>query len=320
MKCEDLFEKTNGKTRIMLVEDNPAQASVMKVFLENNGHEVIHLENGNSVLKAVEELNPDVVLLNRVMHDIDGTQICRRLKQNRDTSGIPIILLAEKSDLSDKIIGLTSGADDYIRKPYDDEELSAVICARARTKSGWDALNKKARQLQEMLTRVETLANVDSLTGLFNRRRFAAVFDSEFKKAQRYQLHLSCAMLDIDFFKQVNDDHGHVAGDHVLRDTVKIIQNNIREVDTVARWGGEEFVILSPNTPKESARVVAERIREAVSRKKFRSLGDRQVTVSIGIADRSDPTIKTAEQLVKTADVALYEAKNSGRNRVMLSP
>ena len=123
----------------------------------------------------------------------------------------------------------------------------------------------KNRQLEDMLTRVETLAIVDSLTGLFNRRRFETILGNEFKRAARYQGPISCLMIDIDHFKQINDAQGHQGGDIVLREIARLIQASIREVDTAARWGGEEFVVLSPNTPKQNAELVASRILKTVS-------------------------------------------------------
>ncbi|HUJ17177.1 MAG TPA: diguanylate cyclase [Nitrospirota bacterium] len=319
MKCEDLPERSMGKTKILLAEDDLTQASIMKDFLESNGHEVLLLAEGSSVMSVVKRDNPDVILLDRPSSDTDDTQVCRSLKRNRDTSGIPIIMLTNKSSPSDKIMGLTAGADDYIPKPYNHEELSALICARLRTKTEWDNLKQKTRRLEEMLSRVKTLAHVDPLTGLYNRRRFETVLASEFKRAMRYQFPLSCLMLDIDHFKKVNDKCGHIAGDHVLRDTVKIIQDNMRESDTVARWGGEEFAILSPNTSKEKALVVGERIRKAMSSYAFPSVGDIKITISIGIADVPHATISTIEQLIEAADAALYEAKKGGRNKVKVA-
>jgi len=317
MKCESLSERTIGKSRILLAENNLAQAGILKGFLEDIGHEVILVEDGRSVLNAVETHSPDVILLERLLPDIDGANICRRLKQNSDTSGIPIIMLTDGGTTSDKVVGLTAGADDYIPRPCDDEELSALICARLRTKSEWDELKQKTRTLQETLTQVETLAHLDPLTGLFNRRRFDAVFATEFKRATRYQQPLSCLMLDIDHFKQVNDTYGHEAGDRVLCDTVKIIQNSIRDVDMTARWGGEEFIVLSPNIPKEKAWVIGDRICKAVSCQSYDC--DRTITISIGIAGIPDPSIHTKEQLIHAADLALYNAKNSGRNRVKIA-
>jgi two-component system cell cycle response regulator len=319
MELENLGKRNDGKARVLLAEDNVTQASVMMDYLEDNGHEVIHVEDATSVFSAVEKHSPDVILLARHISGIDGIHICRSLKNNSETSGIPIIMLTNQSTTSDKVVGLRAGADDYIPEPCDEEELSAVINARLRTKTEWDDLKKTTRQLREMLTRVETLANVDPLTGLFNRRRFETVIDKEFKRAVRYNLPLSCMMLDIDHFKKVNDSFGHAVGDGVLRQTVNIIQSNIRDVDTVARWGGEEFIIMSPNTSKNNALVVADRIRKNMAGQSFQNVDDRKITISIGIADIPDPGINTKEQLIDAADQALYGAKKSGRNRVRLN-
>jgi diguanylate cyclase (GGDEF)-like protein len=228
-------------------------------------------------------------------------------------------MLTDKHSTSDKVAGLAAGADDYVLKPCVDDELSALICARLRTKSGWDELKQKTQQLQEMLTRVETLAQLDSLTGLYNRRRAEMFFGMEFKRAVRHELPLSCLVLDIDQFKAVNDTHGHQTGDQVLREMAKIIQQSIREIDTPARWGGEEFIILSPNTLKENALTLGERIRHAVANYRFSGVHNRQITVSIGIAGIPDPAMKTMEQLIHASDLSMYEAKKSGKNRVVVA-
>jgi diguanylate cyclase (GGDEF)-like protein len=170
-----------------------------------------------------------------------------------------------------------------------------------------------------MLTRVETLAISDSLTGLFNRRRFEFVLSNEFKRAARYKSQLSCLMIDIDHFKMVNDTIGHQAGDTLLQEIAQVIQRSIRDVDTIARWGGEEFVVLSPNTSTENAKLAAIRILNAVSQHTFTGFEGGKITVSIGIAGLPDPALDTQEKLVNAADLAMYEAKNNGRNRVETS-
>jgi len=218
--------------------------------------------------------------------------------------------------VNDKVAGLEAGADDYLPKPFDESELNARIYVRLRTKSHQDELRIKNRQLEDMLTRVESLAIIDSLTGLFNRRRFESILSNEFKRASRYGNPLSCMMIDVDHFKQVNDIHGHQTGDAVLREVAQVIQASIREVDSPARWGGEEFVVLSPNTPKENAKLAAARILNAVAKHTFPELKGKQLTVSIGLAGIPDPSIDTQDKLLHAADLAMYEAKKNGRNRI----
>jgi two-component system cell cycle response regulator len=309
-----------AKATVLLVEDNKLQASVIKEFLEKHGYQVILVEDGMSAIKAAKTERLDIILLDRILPDIDGSEVCRWLKLDPGTRGIPIIMLTEKSSAMDKVVGLEAGADDYLPKPFDEKELNARIYVRLRSKSQQDELKQKNQQLEDMLTRVETLAISDSLTGIFNRRRFLFILTNEFKRASRYTINLSCLLIDIDHFKKVNDAYGHQAGDEVLREISQIIQSCIRDVDTVARWGGEEFVVLSPSTTPENAKLAAARILNAVSQHVFSAFGKLKVTVSIGIAGIPDPAIDTQEKLIHAADLAMYEAKRNGRNRVELAP
>jgi two-component system cell cycle response regulator len=305
-----------SKAKILLVEDNKLQADVIMEFLEKNGYEVVLAEDGMSAFKAAKTESLDIILLDRVLPDIEGSDICRWLKLDQITRGIPIIMLTEKDSISDRVTGLEAGADDYLPKPFDENELNARIYAQLRTKSHQDELKQKNQQLEDMLTRVETLAVSDSLSGLFNRRRFEFVLTNEFKRAIRYKSELSCLMIDIDHFKKVNDAFGHQAGDALLREIAQVIQRCIRDVDTIARWGGEEFVVLGPNTSTENAKLAAARILKAVSQHEFTDFEGIKVTVSIGIAGLPNPAIDTQEKLINTADLAMYEAKKNGRNRM----
>lgn len=305
-----------AKARILLVEDSKEHARSTKTFLERSGYKVIWAEDGLTAFKIAKTEKIDLILLDRVLPDIEGNEICRWLKLNQDTRGIPIIMLTVKNSTADKVTGLEAGADDYLPKPYDEIELNARIYACLRTKALQDELRQKNRQLEEMLTRVETLAITDPLTGLFNRRRFESILTLEFKKAQRYQTPLSCMMIDIDHFKEINDTYGHKVGDSILKEIGNIIQKAIREVDTVSRWGGEEFAVLVPNTSRENAIQPATRILTGVSRHAFADIGGKRITVSIGIADITDPAITDEEKLVHAADLAMYEAKRKGRNRI----
>jgi diguanylate cyclase (GGDEF)-like protein len=305
-----------AKANILLVEDNKTQAGVIREFLEKNGYEVFWVEDGMSAFKAARTRKVDLVLLDLILPDIDGNEVCRWLKLDQNTRSIPIIMLTAKDSVSDKVTSLEAGADDYLPKPFDENELNARIYVRLRTKIQEDELKQKNRQLEDMLTRVETLAIMDSLTGLYNRRRCEVILESEFKRAARYQSPLSCLMIDIDHFKKVNDSYGHQGGDTVLREIAQIIQMTIREVDTPGRWGGEEFVVVSPNTTKDKAILAATRILKAVTQHTFSGVKGGKITVSIGVAGTPDPSIDNKDKLVHAADLAMYEAKKKGRNRV----
>ena len=304
------------KANILLVEDNKAQATIIKSFLEKNGYRVFTVEDGTSAFKAAKTQNVDIILLDRILPDLDGSEVCRWLKLDPGTRDIPIIMLTARGAMSDRVSGLEAGADDYLPKPFDESELNARIYVRLRNKTQQDDLKKKNRQLEDMLTRVESLAIMDQLTGIFNRRRFEAIFHSEFKRAQRYHVPLSCMMIDIDHFKKINDTFGHQEGDLVLREIAQVIQTTIREVDTPARWGGEEFVVLSPNTTLENGLRAAERVRKAVANHIFKGKEHTKVTVSIGVAGSPNPDLDTPDKLIHAADLAMYEAKKFGRNRV----
>jgi len=313
--------KTPGmaKATILLVEDNKAQSKVIQDYLSRNGYEVTAVENGMAAFKAARTQTVDLILLDRVLPDMDGSDVCRWLKLDQNCRDIPVIMLTAKGEMTDRVSGLEAGADDYLPKPFNETELNARIYARLRSKVQQDELKQKNRQLEDMLTRVENLAIMDPLTGLFNRRRFESILANEFKRAARYQNPLSCLMIDIDHFKSVNDTFGHQTGDMVLKEVAGIIQTTIREVDTAARWGGEEFVVLSPNTSRENAKRVAERIRSAFTSHAFAGIDGQRVTISIGISGTPSPSIDTKDKLIHAADVALYEAKKNGRNRVEVS-
>jgi diguanylate cyclase (GGDEF)-like protein len=305
-----------AKATILLVEDNKGQANIIRDYLTKNGYEVVTVEDGVSAFKAAKTSTIDLVLLDRVLPDMDGSEVCRWFKLDQRTRAIPVIMLTVKSEMNDKVSGLEAGADDYLPKPFDEAELNARIFARLRSKVQQDELRMKNTQLEDMLTRVETLAIMDPLTGLFNRRRFETLMTNEFKRAARYQSNLSCMLIDIDHFKTVNDTFGHQIGDVVLKEVAGIIQNTLREVDTPARWGGEEFIALSPNTSTENALKAAERIRRAIAGHVFPSIGTQRITVSIGVAGTPNPNIDTQEKLIHAADLAMYEAKRKGRNRI----
>jgi diguanylate cyclase (GGDEF)-like protein len=309
-----------GKATILLVEDNKGQADIISDYLSRNGYNVVYAEDGISAFKAARLGTIDLILLDRVLPDMDGSEVCRWLKLDQKTRDIPVIMLTVRSAMTDKVTGLEAGADDYLPKPFDEAELNARIYARLRSKIHQDELKMKNTQLEDMLTRVESLAILDPLTGLFNRRRFETILANEFKRAARYQSPLSCMLIDIDHFKEINDTFGHQTGDVVLKEVAHIIQTTLREVDTPARWGGEEFIVLSPNTARENALKAAERMRKAVAAFTFSGINGRKVTVSIGVAGLPAASVDSPDKLIHAADLAMYDAKKQGRDRVVSAP
>ncbi len=307
-----------GRAKILLVEDSKSQAETAKDFLERNGYEVILAEDGKTAIKTVKTSPVDIILLDLVLPDMSGNEVCRYLKLNEDTKGIPIIMLTVKGEVTDKVAGLEAGADDYLPKPYNNVELNARIYATLRTKALQDELKQKTRQLEELLKQLEIMAITDQITVLYNRRHLEIILKEEFKRTFRDKTPLTCMMIGIDDFKRINDMFGHNAGDMVLKETAKIITESAREADTVARWGGEEFIIILPQTKKEEALQAATRIVKAISEHNFQDIPNERITVSIGVTSIPHPSldIDSEEKLIQATDRALYEAKLKGRNRI----
>ena len=246
-----MAETNVSNHRILLVEDDKLQAKATKDYLEKAGHEIVWVENGMSAIKSAKAGSFDLIVLDLVLPDIGGNEVCRWLKNTKDTQDIPVIILSAKGTTKEKVVGLEAGADDYLPKPYDPSELKARIYACLRTKLLQDELKKKNQQLEHILLQMETLAMTDQLTGLFNRRYFTSVIEKEFSRTVRYNHPTACLMIDIDHFKRINDEYGHHAGDQVLIELSQVMAHCLRKSDTVARWGGEEFIILLLNNKGE---------------------------------------------------------------------
>ena len=307
------------KARLLLVEDSMTPGSQTQAVLEHLGYDVRWAKSGIEGLKWARQDPPDLIVLDVVMEDIDGFAVCRWLKMHNSTRDIPIIMLTVRSEIEDRVHGLQVGADDYLPKPFSDRELEARIFAALRTKTSQTELVDRNHQLESMLHHVESLAITDPLTGLFNRRRFSDVLHREVAVTKRYKNPLALLMIDLDHFKVINDRFGHDAGDEVLRTITAAMSGGLREVDLAARYGGEEFAIIMPHTSKANAVVVARRIAGQIEQLEHSFQGERvSMTASMGIAEVADIKEPSSENLVKAADVALYEAKRTGRNKIVL--
>jgi two-component system cell cycle response regulator len=304
-------------TRILIVDDSRFEAEEIRSILEKDGFEVVWADTGASGMKTARTLLPDLVLLDLILPDISGHEVCRWLRNHEETSNIPVIIVTSRERTEEKVLGLEEGASDYITKPFEPTELRARVEASIRMKRLQDQLIRKNSEYEDLLKKVQQLAVTDPVTGLFNRRYFQEALEQEFSRFQRYSTPFSCLMLDIDHFKQVNDTFGHEAGDHVLRELGKTIQLQLRQMDLLARYGGDELAVLLPESSREDARRAAQRILEGMRNKVFPGLGEsHRVTLSIGVSGHPDPGLREANQAVLTADFALYRAKREGRNRV----
>lgn len=301
--------KQQEKQTVLIVDDMPLNIQVLantlkdecKILVATSGNEALDIANG--VLK------PDLILLDVMMPNIDGYEVCRQLKGDAQTKDIPIIFVTAKGEVEDEEQGLTLGAVDYISKPFN----LAIVRARVRTHL---ALKLKSDLLSK-------LTREDQLTGVANRRGFDEALERECRRCQREGLPLSLLMIDIDFFKQYNDELGHWAGDECLKKVSSILREGVhRSSDLVARYGGEEFSVMLPDTDKLAAINVAEQLRKNVLQLGLLhhvngELCEVSVSVGVGTLLPEDMRQNCQEYLVDLADKNLYSAKAAGRNRVV---
>ncbi len=318
---DDALETLNTVKRplILVVDDLPVNIQLIQNYLAAVGYDTMSAHNGEEALARIRERQPDLVLLDVMMPRMDGFETCRHLKHNPSTQYIPVIMVTALNEMDDKIRGIEAGADDFISKPFNRLELLARVKSLLRVKTLHDQLQVKIRQLEQMKEQLRALAVTDGLTGVYNYRYFRQYLAQEIRRAERHQLAVSLAMLDIDFFKRFNDAHGHLAGDEVLRIVARLMKGHTRAIDVVARYGGEEFAIILPETNKAEARIVAEKVRRLVENFPFPQSNRKSqvhLTVSVGVATFNDDA-RSADSLIHVADQRLYRAKAEGRNRVV---
>ncbi|GAB4212966.1 MAG: diguanylate cyclase [Sandaracinaceae bacterium] len=292
-----------------MVDDDRLARERVASLLRARGHLPTAFDSAPRMLEAHRQQPFDLVLLDVIMEGMSGVDACRILKA-RDDTFVPVVLVTARTDPDARVEGLRIGADDYVSKPFEEEELIARVGSMLRIKRRFDAL-------AETRDRMAELAVLDDLTGLYNVRYLQQRFGEEWKRAERHREPLAIAMLDVDHFKSVNDRHGHDVGDLVLREASARLKASVRDTDVVARYGGEEFVVLLPSTQLAGALVVAERIRRAFADKPFETPRSRlAITTSIGVALYPSRGITTRDQLLRAADSALYRAKEEGRDRI----
>jgi diguanylate cyclase (GGDEF)-like protein len=292
---------------ILVVDDEESNLYALRLILESKSYRCLEATNGEQAIEAALGSEPDVILLDIHMPEMDGFEVCQRLKADARTAHIPIVFLtARYRDHAEIARGLEVGAYDYVTKPFNTAELTARIGVMMRIRRAEDDARKAS------LT--------DSLTGLHNRRFLEARLEEEMARSERHGTPLACVMLDLDHFKTINDSFGHSVGDTVLRDVACILRRHIRKSDLAIRYGGEEFVLVLFSTDAESARIVAERVRSDVEEHVMKSGNQTlRLTVSVGIASFPDKEARSVDDLMHHADEALYKAKGSGRNMVCVA-
>ena len=296
--------------RVAIVDDDPAIRRLVRLLLRRSGYESVEFVTGEEARAQLTQLAWDLAILDRRLPDMDGVVLCQQLKSDPELRNRYIIMLTGNDDQEDKIQGLDLGADDYITKPFQYPELMARIRAAKR-------IVDLQKELMESNRRLELLSITDGLTKLHNHRHFQDELARAFEESARYVRPLSLAIVDLDFFKKVNDTYGHAIGDEVLKIISKIFQESIRTTDLAARYGGEEFALMLPETHISDAINFAEKIRGIVESTAIETQsGSIAVTVSVGVATVPHPRIHSPKELIVAADKALYRAKKNGRNQV----
>lgn len=295
---------------VLVVDDLSLNLQIVGTILEQEGYGTTFATSGKQALERISRANPDLILLDLMMPEMDGLQLCKHIQINWNSEDIPIIFLTASHEKKHLLEAFNRGAVDYITKPFNAPELLARVKTHLELKHTRDELKKALAEL-------EKLATTDSLTCVANRGHLLAMGEQEFSRARRYQRPLSVLMLDIDRFKQINDNYGHAMGDEALKAIARAIADSLRKGDCLGRFGGEEFVVFLPETDLAAAMKIGDRIRLTIAEISFFSDENSwQITASIGVAAYTFQD-ETIDDLIKRADKALYCAKHQGRDRVV---
>ncbi len=296
---------------VLIAEDDPVSRRLLETMLKKWDYQVVPASDGDEAWRLLQQADaPRLAILDWMMPGLSGPEVCRQVRDRAQEPYTYILLLTARTEKQDLIEGMEAGADDYITKPFDAQELKVRLRSGRRILELQAELVAAREALREQATR-------DHLTWLWNRSAIMDILARELAKAGRDGSAVGLIMADLDHFKQINDTHGHITGDAVLREAALRMQASLRSYDAVGRYGGEEFLIVMPGSSRTSAVHLAERLRFAINREPVR-LSDRSLSFSISLgATVSVPGLHaTPEALIRAADEALYRAKARGRNRV----
>lgn len=299
--------------KVLVVEDDPIHKRMLEKLLAQWGYQVHAVGNGaEAVQLLVKDGSIQLVIADWMMPEMDGLDLCREIRKRGSQPYIYFILLTAKDQHDDVVEGLDAGADDYVIKPVHHSELNARIRAAKR-------IIDLQNQLLEAQERLHIQATHDALTGIWNRRAIFEALERELDRAERQEIPLAVALIDLDHFKQVNDNHGHLVGDEVLRETAQRIRGAVRSYDAVGRYGGEEFLVVAPECDAQRARDLAERIRQLLLESPVQTSGaDIPVTLSLGVVHLEKGSKAGINRVISAADEALYRAKSGGRNQTVM--
>lgn len=302
------------KKTVLVIDDSDTLREEILRTLKGVSLFDVYLEAGDGLdgFKVLLNNRVDLVLCDLEMPRMDGFRFLSMMRAREEFQDLPVIILTGREDRETKIRGLEQGASDFVTKPFDTGELVARVRVQLKMKGLQDELKRSNEMLR-------TLSITDPLTHLHNRRHLMEMVDKEFQRSSRKGAPLSLVILDIDYFKKINDTYGHQEGDRVLTILADIVRRRLRSYDLAARYGGEEFVLLLPETPVHEALSIAERLRLEVQEHVFEgSLAGLVITISLGVATYPSSRVESIDSLFRQADEALYRAKQGGRNRVEL--
>ncbi|MDP8245650.1 MAG: diguanylate cyclase [Candidatus Hinthialibacter antarcticus] len=292
--------------KVIVADDESVSRRMVREWLLRWGYDALEAADGLTAWHEMQsEEPPRMAVVDWLMPDLDGLEFCRKIREREQYQPYTyIILLTGKTCKEDIVRGLEAGADDFISKPFDRDIL------RARLLVG--------KRILDLHTRLHHAATHDALTNITNHGAILKLLEQLMARVERVREPISAIMIDLDHFKRVNDEYGHLAGDTVLSEVAKKIQESIRAYDSVGRYGGEEFLVVNPGTTMADAAGLAERIRLRFEKEPIR-FDDREITISLsfGVADNQNPFHANVETLIRDADMALYQAKQKGRNRVI---
>ena len=310
---QDAAAQEAAKIVVLVVDDARSNRQFVGDLITQRGlaDECLYAEDGLVAFKLLRGSPVDLVVCDLDMPRCDGLKFLRLKATDPAFENIPVIVVTGAEDMARKVQALTTGASDYVVKPYEPNELAARI-----------SVHLKLRRLQAELLRanseLQRLTQIDPLTEVANRRHLSERLEEEFLRSKRYERPMSLGMLDIDFFKKLNDNYGHPAGDYALVQVANIIKQTLRRHDFVARYGGEEFVMILPETPVDNAVLACERVRMNIEEAEMIYEGQRlPVTISLGVCSFPHHLLTKAQDLITLADTALYDAKRTGRNRTV---
>ncbi|MGE5391517.1 MAG: GGDEF domain-containing protein [Deltaproteobacteria bacterium] len=292
--------------RVLVAADDGLSRKILEDYLNSWGYDVVLARNGQEAWEILQdEDRPNIAILDGIMPGMDGLEVCESLRSLNLPNYVYVIILTALSTVEDVVKGLVAGADDYIIKPFNHDEL------KYRLKIG--------ERIIKLEQRILCMASTDYLTGMLNRRAFIERLTGEINRARRHQSHLGVIIADIDHFKRVNDNHGHQSGDLVLQEVAKSLLSNCRTYDFVGRYGGEEFIACLPGAGLEETCMIAERMRQGLEQQPI-VLPEQEValniTASFGVTGIEGGEA-SPDELIRWADDALYKAKNGGRNQVI---